>query len=120
MAVSQSECSAKTRLKPRIGSLSTYVSNRIMRCRRRVSCRLSIAWRRYRTRPILGVGKDAIARLIPYAAERNWPRASSELIVGGIALLTLLIAQWLLSTAIHGANYYGFDGKMAQATILAG
>jgi hypothetical protein len=41
------------------------------------------------------------------------------LIVAGFALLTLLIAQWVLSTSIHGANYYGFDGKMAQATILA-
>jgi hypothetical protein len=80
---------------------------------------LTIAWRRYLTRPTLGAGKNAVARLIPYAAERNLPPTSSELIVPGFALITLLIAQWLLSTAVHGANYYGFDGKMAQATILA-
>jgi hypothetical protein len=41
------------------------------------------------------------------------------LIVAGFALLMLLVAQWLLSIAIHGTNYYGWDGKMAQATILA-
>jgi hypothetical protein len=44
---------------------------------------------------------------------------SLELIVAGFALLALLSAQWMLSTAIHGSNYYGWDGKMAQATILA-
>jgi len=44
--------------------------------------------------------------------------ASSEFFIAGSALLMLLAAQWILSTAIHGANYYGFDGKMAQATVL--
>jgi hypothetical protein len=43
----------------------------------------------------------------------------SEVFVAGFALLALLIAQWMLSAAIHGANYTGGDGKMAQATILA-
>jgi hypothetical protein len=31
----------------------------------------------------------------------------------------LLAAQWMLCSAIKGANYTGGDGKMAQATILA-
>ena len=39
--------------------------------------------------------------------------------VAGFALVALLFAQWMLSSAIHGANYDGGDGKMAQATILA-
>jgi hypothetical protein len=43
----------------------------------------------------------------------------SEIIVAGFALLALLVAQWMLSSAIHGTNYTGGDGKMAQATILA-
>jgi hypothetical protein len=44
---------------------------------------------------------------------------SSEIFIAGSALLMLLAAQWILSAAIHGANYYGIDGKMVQATILA-
>jgi len=39
--------------------------------------------------------------------------------VAGLALLALLVAQWMLSAAIHGTNYDGGDGKMAQAMILA-
>src|SRR5262249_153538 len=49
-----------------------------------------------------------------------WSRVTStEIFIAGSALLMLLAAQWALSSAIHGANYYGFDGKMAQATVLA-
>jgi hypothetical protein len=49
-----------------------------------------------------------------------WSRAASkDLLIAGSALLMLLAAQWALSAAIHGTNYYGFDGKMAQATVLA-
>jgi hypothetical protein len=43
----------------------------------------------------------------------------SEIIVAALAFLALLVAQWMLSSAIHGTNYDGGDGKMAQATILA-
>ena len=43
----------------------------------------------------------------------------SEIFVAGFALLALLVAQWMLTSAIHGTNYDGGDGKMAQATILA-
>jgi hypothetical protein len=42
-----------------------------------------------------------------------------EFAVAGFALLALLVVQWTLSSAIHGTNYDGGDGKMAQATILA-
>src|SRR5262245_43420248 len=41
-----------------------------------------------------------------------------ELAVVGFALVALLAAQWMLSAAVQGTNYYGVDGKMAQATIL--
>src|SRR5947209_299973 len=51
--------------------------------------------------------------------ERKQALALSEFIVAAVAIVALLAAQWMLSTAIHGANYYGWDGKMAQATIIA-
>jgi hypothetical protein len=41
-----------------------------------------------------------------------------EILLAGVALAALLAAQWMLSGAIEGTNYYGFDGKMAQAIIL--
>jgi hypothetical protein len=43
---------------------------------------------------------------------------SLEILIAGFALVALLAAQWMLSAAIQGTNYYGVDGKMAQATIL--
>src|SRR5215216_5953076 len=43
----------------------------------------------------------------------------SEILVAGFALLLLLTAQWVLSDIIHATNYYGIDGKMAQAAALA-
>jgi hypothetical protein len=43
---------------------------------------------------------------------------SLEILIAGFALVALLVAQWMLSAAIQGTNYYGVDGKMAQATIL--
>jgi hypothetical protein len=48
-----------------------------------------------------------------------WTANSFEFVVAGLALSALLVAQWMLSSAIHGTNYDGGDGKMAQATILA-
>jgi hypothetical protein len=41
-----------------------------------------------------------------------------ELVIAASALAMLLVAQWMLSMAIHGTNYYGLDGKMVQATVL--
>jgi hypothetical protein len=65
----------------------------------------------------------------PSAPEALFPRdrtvsrsrtiSSYEWRVAGFALLALLVAQWMLSSAIHGTNYDGGDGKMAQAMILA-
>ena len=43
----------------------------------------------------------------------------SELVLVAIGFAGLLAAEALLCAAILGTNYYGFDGKMAQATILA-
>ena len=51
--------------------------------------------------------------------ELIWTANSFEFVVAGFALSALLVAQWMLSSAIHGTNYDGVDGKMAQATILA-
>ena len=45
--------------------------------------------------------------------------ASSEWVLVGFAMLALLAAEAMLCAAILGTNYYGVDGKMAQATILA-
>src|SRR5262245_18777273 len=53
------------------------------------------------------------------SSEQAQKIASTEFIVAGAGLLMLLAAQWMLSVAIHGTNYYGVDGKMAQATVLS-
>src|SRR5258708_25118824 len=56
---------------------------------------------------------------IGHVTEQRPALALSEFIVAALAIVMLLVAQWMLTVAIHGSNYYGFDGKMAQATILA-
>src|SRR5262245_20569493 len=61
--------------------------------------------------------QDTIA--VRRTTEPNQVSKSFELIVGGFALLGLLLAEWMLVLAIHGTKYDGADGKMAQATILA-
>ena len=43
---------------------------------------------------------------------------SSEILIAGSALIMLLAAQWILSSAILGTNYYGGDGKMVQSAAL--
>src|SRR5262245_60278145 len=43
----------------------------------------------------------------------------SEVAIVGVAWLALLVAQWALSTSIRGTNYYGWDGKAAQAIARA-
>src|SRR5215831_16438546 len=52
-------------------------------------------------------------------ASRSRTISSYERGVAGFALTALLVAEWVLVSAIHGTNYDGGDGKMAQATILA-
>jgi hypothetical protein len=56
---------------------------------------------------------------ISHVTEQRRALALSEIIVAALAIVMLLVAQWMLTVAIHGSNYYGVDGKMAQATILA-
>src|SRR6266851_9414987 len=41
----------------------------------------------------------------------------SELIIAGFGLIALLAAEWVLTSAIPGAQYSQGDGKMAQAVI---
>src|SRR5215468_7082615 len=62
---------------------------------------------------------DGGTRMGEHPTARSGATAFSEIVVAGFALLALLVAQWMLSSAIHGTNYDGGDGKMAQATILA-
>src|SRR5262249_47881378 len=57
--------------------------------------------------------------MIRRTTEHSRASSSFELIVAGFALTALLLAEWMLVSAIHGTNYDGGDGKMAQATILA-
>src|SRR5712692_7249877 len=58
-------------------------------------------------------------RAVEPATKHHRAAVLSESAVAGFALLALLVGQWMLSSAIHGTNYDGGDGKMAQATILA-
>src|SRR5262249_23146460 len=50
--------------------------------------------------------------------QKNW-KAPLNYVVGAFSVLLLILAQFMLCHAILGTNYYGFDGKMAQTTILA-
>jgi hypothetical protein len=60
----------------------------------------------------------------PYPGTEFAPYTSSRLtafarfVVAGFAVIALVAAQLVLSAAIHGTNYGGGDGKLAQATIL--
>jgi hypothetical protein len=42
---------------------------------------------------------------------------SSEFVIAGFGLITLLAAEWILTSAIPGTQYSQGDGKMAQAVI---
>jgi hypothetical protein len=53
------------------------------------------------------------------AAEPRRSAALFEIAVVGFAILGLVAAELLLSSAIRGTNFAGGDGKMAQAVILA-
>ena len=50
--------------------------------------------------------------------ESKWPAAFAGFVVAGFAVIALVAAELVLSAAIHGTNYNGGDGKLAQATIL--
>src|SRR6516165_1101763 len=57
--------------------------------------------------------------MIRQAKNQNRMVKSLELSIASFALVALLAVEWVLVSAIHGTNYDGADGKMAQATILA-
>ena len=56
--------------------------------------------------------------MINSRGERSRTARHHEIALAGCALATLLAAQWILSSVIVGANYFGFDGKMAQSVAL--
>jgi hypothetical protein len=43
----------------------------------------------------------------------------TEFVIAAFAVVALLLGQWWLSIAIHGANAYGLDGKMAVSVSTA-
>jgi hypothetical protein len=53
------------------------------------------------------------------ASEEKRAALTFEIFVAGFALLALLLAQAMLSAAIHGTNFGGGDGKMTQAIVIA-
>src|SRR5262249_44134652 len=56
--------------------------------------------------------------MINSQCERSRTAGHHEIALAGCALVMLLAAQWILSSVIIGANYFGFDGKMAQSVTL--
>jgi hypothetical protein len=63
----------------------------------------------------LAVETDGSDGLPARATTAMWP----EPVVAIVALLFLITAQIIFSATVHGTNYLGADGKLAQATILA-
>jgi hypothetical protein len=59
----------------------------------------------------------SLAALRPRLARRT--ALLRELVVVGLAFGALVVAQLMISAAVHGTNFTGADGKMAQAIILA-
>jgi hypothetical protein len=55
---------------------------------------------------------------VPRAAESKRSAISFEIAIVIFAILTLVTAELILSSAIRGTNFAGGDGKMAQAVIL--
>jgi hypothetical protein len=56
---------------------------------------------------------------VPRAAELKRSAISFEIAIVTFAILALVAAELMLSSAIRGTNFDGGDGKMAQAVILA-
>src|SRR3954469_6555001 len=63
----------------------------------------------------LAVGSNGSEGRPARATTAWWP----ELVVAIAALVFLIAAQITFSAIVHGTNYLGADGKLAQATILA-
>src|SRR6516225_7468511 len=71
-----------------------------------------------RTKPAGDRGNNRGSRMINSQCERSRTARHHEIALAGCALAMLLAAQWILSSVIIGANYFGFDGKMAQSVAL--
>jgi hypothetical protein len=56
---------------------------------------------------------------VPRAAESKRSAISFEIAIVTFAILALVAAELMLSSAIRGSNFAGGDGKFAQAIILA-
>jgi len=56
--------------------------------------------------------------MIEHNTEIRWPSAFSRFVVAGFAVIALVAAQLMLTAEIHGTNYSGGDGKLAQVTTL--
>src|SRR5215510_2383556 len=44
--------------------------------------------------------------------------APAEVLIAAVALIILLVGQWMLSSALPDLNYRGLDGKLAQSVAL--
>src|SRR5215469_2944775 len=49
--------------------------------------------------------------------QAKWLSKWSEFIIAGFGLTVLLVAEWVLTSAIPGTQYSQGDGKVAQAVI---
>jgi len=58
-------------------------------------------------------------KFVPRTAESKRSAISFEIVIVIFAILTLVTAELILSSAIRGTNFAGGDGKMAQAVVLA-
>src|SRR6266702_3976537 len=56
--------------------------------------------------------------MIEHNTEIRRPSAFSRFVVAGFAVIALVAAQLMLTAEIHGTNYSGGDGKLAQVTTL--
>src|SRR5262245_11683835 len=50
-------------------------------------------------------------------SQANWLSKGSEFIIAGFGLITLLAAEWFLTSTIPDTQFSQIDGKMAQAVI---
>jgi hypothetical protein len=61
---------------------------------------------------------EPTGHMIRHDIDADGLTAFARFVVAGFAVVALVAAQLGLSAAIHGTNYSGGDGKLAQATIL--
>jgi len=67
----------------------------------------------FRRRP--GFAAASVRENVRYAQPND---ARVELALAGFALISIVAAQMLLTSAIHGASYRGPDGGMVQSVVL--